>query len=151
MTSGIYGFYKNGIYKVAYNNCMSDPEYFGKNMVAFIKENSIEELNEIFYKIKLVNYKEYPNNKELQELKEKFLYCNKEETWDEISCNNSGFLNYYVQDVYFMTDYSKWIFIQCYTYIINLSSNLFIVYEKDKKIADFPLNNIPKNWFVGLE
>mgnify|MGYP000980881510 CR=1 FL=1 len=49
-TRGTYGFYKNGVNKLAYMQFDSYPQYLGKHIVEFIRGTSIEEMNQIFDK-----------------------------------------------------------------------------------------------------
>ena len=50
-TRGLYGFRKNGKDKITYNHWDSYPEGLGQNVLNFVKETSIEELNSIYDKI----------------------------------------------------------------------------------------------------
>ena len=66
-TRGCYGFRKNGIDKLTYNHCDSYPDCLGRIMVGFCKETSIEEMNEIFDRIILVNAESKPTKKQIEE------------------------------------------------------------------------------------
>lgn len=152
MTSCTYGFYKNGKYKVAYNNADSYPEYFGKEIVAFIRENTLEELNELADKIKLVKRHAMPTDKEYADIEKSNMYIEKNFTWDSLYFENCGFFDYYINGYLFMPDYSDWMGHQDWSYIINLDENLFQIYKfKNEFIREYDLNKIPKDWYIDLE
>lgn len=147
MTSCTYGFYKNGIYKVDYNNSDSYPDGFGKIFVAFIRENTIDELNELFEKAYLVNRKATPSEEDFAMLKAKGMEIDKNYTWEIVSLANYKFLEYYKCDVYFIPDFSDWMDYQDWKYIINLDNNTFDIYKfKNKFVKSFQLDNIPRDW-----
>lgn len=176
-TSCIYGFYKNGILKVDYNHSDSYPSGFGKSVVEFIRENSLEELQDLYDKMVVVPRKEEPSEEQMKELRENNIYLDfgREEgfNWDLISICNYKFFEYYKKGVYFMPDYIDWFYAgQDWAYLIDLDDNLFQVYKckyakvdfadsilekknryKDKYqlLAQFDLSNIPKNWYLNDE
>ena len=47
-TNGIYGFRKNGEDKLTYNHCDSYFSYLGENIINFVKETPLQELNKIY-------------------------------------------------------------------------------------------------------
>ena len=164
-TSCLYGFKKDGKLKLAYNHSDSYPNGFGKQVVLFVRENTLEELNEICNKIKLVNRKELPNDNDIKEMIEKNIYYKNNEVilnWEDIFWVNDTFLYYYKKDFFAMPDFSEWLSgCQDYLYIINLDINKFEVYkmkfsdetkdvnsefEKYKLLKKFDLENIPKDW-----
>lgn len=170
-TDCIYGLYKNGELKTGFNGCDSYPSGFGKYIVCFIRENTIEELHELYNQIRLYERKDEPNDEQLQELRKKNIDVDfgREEgfNWEMISIVNRGFLNYYKYGVYFMVNYLDWLKRGvCWAYIINLDENTFEVYERNwhhkdediqcnkKKLCDdkyilkgaFDLKQIPKTW-----
>lgn len=176
-TSCIYGFYKKGILKVDYNHSDSYPSGFGKDVVAFIRENFLEELQELYDKILVVPRKGTPNEEQMKELRENDIDLDfgREEgfNWELISICNHKFFEYYKKSVYFMPDCSEWFYAgQEWVYLINLDDNLFEVYKikykndcaqnndleeknryKDryKLLAEFDLSNVPKDWYLNNE
>lgn len=63
-TRGLYGFYKNGVNKLTYNHSDSCPSGLGNNILSFLKNMDINELNNIFDNIQLVDESDYPNGEE---------------------------------------------------------------------------------------
>lgn len=59
-TRGCYGFRKNGMDKLTYNHYDSYPDYLGKIMATFCKETSLDEMNEIYDRLILVNENDKP-------------------------------------------------------------------------------------------
>ena len=169
-TSCTYGFYKNGDLKVDYNNSDSYPSGFGKHIVAFIRENTIDELNELYDKMVVVPRKEVPNEIETQNLKSKGIYIDSSEdvfNWEHISVFNESFLEYYKLGVYFIPDFSQWFYAgHDWAYLINLDDNTFEVYsrkyskdENEEQLREFnrysdkytlrgkfSLDKIPRDW-----
>ena len=174
-TSCIYGFYKNGVLKVDYNNSDSYPRGFGKSVVGFIRENSLEELQELYEKIVVVPRKESPSEEQLKELKKNNMYLDFSTdegfNWEIISLCNDKFLEYYQKGVYFMPDFTEWFYAgQEWVYLINLDDNVFEIYkgkythtyvadsileeinrykEKYELLAQFDLSNVPKDWYLA--
>ena len=132
-TSCLYGFKKDGKVKLMYNHSDSYPSGFGKDVVLFIRENTLKELNEICDKTKLVNRKELPNDKDIVEMIEKHIYYKEDGeilNWEDIFWSNDTFLHYYKKDFFAMPDFSAWLSgCQDYLYIINLDTNKFEVYK----------------------
>ncbi len=168
-TRCLYGFKKDGILKLMYNHSDSYPSGFGKDIVLFIRENTLEELNEICDKVKLVNRKELPTDKDIMEMIEKHIYYKDNGeilNWEDIFWSNGKFLHYYKKDFFTMPDFSEWLSgLQDYLYIINLDLNKFEVYkmrlsndkedensefEDYKILKKFDLENIPKDWEINL-
>ncbi|MBR3002518.1 MAG: hypothetical protein IKF38_03005 [Clostridia bacterium] len=126
-TSCIYGFKKNEKLKLMFNISDSYPSGFGKDIVLFIRENTLEQLNEICDNITLKDRKDFPNDREINEMKEKNIYYEHNEkilNWDDIFWINDTFLNYYKNDFYVIPDYQEWLDgLHDYLYIINLDNN----------------------------
>lgn len=149
MTSCTYGFCKNSFLKVTYNHMDSYPSGFGRKFVSFIRENTLEELNEIFNKIYLVNPSEIPSENKQKELKANGLYIDKNHnTWDAIAVTNSGFLEYYLNNNYFMCDYANYNGHKNYSYLIDIEKEIFVVSKWEEKIYEYPLTSIPRDWFL---
>ena len=68
-TRGCYGFRKNGIDKLTYNHFDSYPDCLGKIMVEFCKETSLDEMNEIYDRLILVNENDKPTQEQIEECK----------------------------------------------------------------------------------
>lgn len=164
-TSCLYGFCKNGEYKVTYNHFDSYPEGFGQKVVAFIRENSLEELNELCDTIKIVDRKKYPTEAELQTALAKNIYCIDRENvliWSDIEAANGGYLKYYLS-YNFMCDYTDWLHSREWLYIIDLDENKFIVYynrykdmvsswkDRFEVLGSYPLNQIPRTWAIEIK
>ena len=69
-TRGIYGFYKDGEDKLSYNHMDSYPSVLGRDVVRFVEETSIEEMNEIFDRIQMVLENEEPSEIQIKRLEE---------------------------------------------------------------------------------
>ena len=99
--------------------------------ILFYRENTIDELNVICDKLRLVNRKDYPNDADIKEMIEKGIYYHDEDKifeWDRIAWENETFMEYYKKDFYVLPDYSDWLEgPQDYLYIINLDNNTFDV------------------------
>lgn len=171
-TRGTYGFFKNGESKLTYNQFDSYPEGLGTNIVEFIKSSSLEELNQIFDNLILVDGYSKPTEEQIKE-------CYK--WYDQRVSNNTPYEWYclirkaqdgfdaYKHGLKYMIDNKKFIedSLFCeYGYIINLDENVLEIYEGFQKkpndnryscepnngyyncklINKFPLFNIPDNW-----
>ena len=164
-TNCLYGFKKKGNLKLDYNHFDSYPEGFGNKVVLFIRENTIEELNDIYDNIRLVSSKNYPSDEEIKILEEKNMFYKDSSgllKWDEILSANGGFLSTYKVPLPYMCDYSHYLEgVPDYLYIIDLDENKFKVYhmcfdenkvckdfKKQELIMEFELNNIPKDWNI---
>lgn len=175
-TDCIYGLYKNGELKTGFYGCDSYPSGFGEDVVGFIRENTIEELHELYDKIEVYERKDEPNEQQLEKLRKNNIDVDfgREEgfNWEMISIVNRGFLKYYKYGIYFMVNYLSWLERGvCWVYIINLDENTFEIYERDwkhgkestecnkKKICNdkyilkktFDLKQIPKTWNIDLD
>ena len=128
-TRGCYGFRKNGIDKLTYNHSDSYPDYLGVVMVKFCKETSIEEMNEIFDRLILVNNNIQPTAEQIQECRVYYngnvslqtpddWYCLLRNAQGEINEYKNG-LRYMIEDCDFIKDS---LFCE-YAYIINLDTN----------------------------
>lgn len=124
-----YGFYKNNKLKMDYNHYDSYPTGFGVLVVNFIRENSIQELHELFDKIILVNRYETPTIEQKSILlKHNIKHEHKE--WKNILRSDAEFLVNYKRDMFFMLNYNDWFLSgQDWAYLINLDTELFEVYK----------------------
>lgn len=127
-TRGCYGFRKNGKDKLTYNHYDSYPDGLGRTMVDFCKNTTIDELNEIFDRIILVNEDEKPTAKQIKECKKFYNGDVGEQSVDDWYCllyEAQGDLNAYKNGLKYMTDNHNFIkdSLWCeYAYIINLDT-----------------------------
>lgn len=139
----------------------------------FIRENTLEQLNEICDNIKLVNRKDLPKDEDIAEMINKRIFYKDGDnilTWDRIFFANYTILYYYKKDFFTMPNFSDFLEdLMDYLYIINLDKNKFDVYKmklsderkdeedegdlfkKYKLLKSFDLNNIPRDWEFKLD
>lgn len=144
-TRGIYGLRKNKKDKTSYNHYDSYPSCLGEQMFGYIKKHSIEEMNDLYDRLMLVD-----ENKKISELTEEekngleilFSYDDKNELIDEdmysLLRNFQGDLENYdrYHTVNIMCDSKDFIknSLFCeYGYIINLDTNELEVFEGFQK------------------
>lgn len=134
-TRGIYGFYKNGVDKLTYNHYDSYPEELGLAIVRFVKETSIEVLNQIFDKIKMVEQTTKPTPEQIEECKE---YSNSSVSnqslndWYCLLRETQGSPELYLGDLKYMIDNKAFIRDSLFCewgYIINLTDNKLEIYR----------------------
>ena len=127
-TRGCYGFRKNGIDKLTYNHYDSYPDYLGKIMVTFCKETSLDEMNEIYDRLILVNENDKPTQEQIEECKRYYngdVSCKTPEDWYCLLRNAQGDLDAYKNGLKYMIDSCGFIkdSLWCeYAYIINLDT-----------------------------
>lgn len=134
-TRGIYGFYKDGVDKVTYNHFDSYPEELGNNIIDFIKTTSIEEMNEIFKKITLVEQDNIATDEQIRECSIYAdldvsrqditdMYCLLRKTQGNLSVYKNG-LKLMINNKDFIKDslFCEW------GYIINLTENVLEIYK----------------------
>ena len=133
-TRGLYGFRKNGVDKLTYNHWDSYPDYLGRIMVEFCKATTIEEMNEIFDRIVLVNENDNPTSAQIDECikyydgnvgnqDETDWYCLLREAQGNPSAYKNG-LKYMIDNASFIKDS---LFCE-YAYIINLDTDCLEFY-----------------------
>jgi len=134
-TRGVYGFYKDNTDKLTYNHLDSYPSWLGNQIVNFVKSTSIEEMNQIFDKIILVNENDKPTTEQIKDC-EKFtnLGVSSQSTndWYCLLRESQGDLNVYKSDLKYMIDGKEFIkdSLWCeWGYVINLSSNILEIYK----------------------
>lgn len=54
-TRGCFGFHRDGVDKLTYNHSDSYPEGLGADIVEFVRQTSVEEMNQIFDRIQMVD------------------------------------------------------------------------------------------------
>lgn len=128
-TRGCYGFRKNGIDKLTYNHYDSYPDYLGKIVVTFCKETSLDEMNEIYDRLILVNENDKPTQEQIEECKRYYngdVSCKTPEDWYCLLRNAQGDLDAYKNGLKYMIDSCGFIkdSLWCeYAYIINLDTD----------------------------
>lgn len=128
-TRGCYGFRKNGIDKLTYNHCDSYPDCLGHDVVQFCNETSIEEMNEIFDRIILVDEDSKPTVEQIEECMEYYnggVSTRTPEDWYCLLREAQGNLSVYKNGLKYMIDNGDFIknSLFCeYAYIINLDTN----------------------------
>lgn len=138
-TRGIFGFRKNGEDKLTYNHCDSYPDGLGRNIIEFINKHSVEELNDTFDKIVLVNEHTPPTEKQIQiciknGLSDFSVSSGQKTDWYCLLRNCQGDLESLVsmEDEAYMIDNRDFIkdSLFCeYGYIINLDDNVLEYWE----------------------
>lgn len=127
-TRGCYGFRKNGVDKLTYNHYDSYPDYLGKIMVTFCNETSLDEMNEIYDRLILVNENDKPTQEQIEECKRYYngdVSCKTPEDWYCLLRNAQGDLDAYKNGLKYMIDSCGFIkdSLWCeYAYIINLDT-----------------------------
>lgn len=154
-TNGAYGFYKNGISKITYNHADSYFNGLGKDIIEFIREISIEEMNNIFDKIKMVNLYDTPTDKQIKECKPWLnlnVHGKSEKDWYCLLRCCQGDLFSYVNGLEYMIDNVDFISnSRCceYGYVINLDTTELEIYigYNDKKEDNnrYKLDNYDNN------
>jgi len=137
----LYGFKKRGELKLDYNHYDSYPSGFGRELLLFLKSNTIMELNDICDKIILVEPDSFPNEEQIKEMKKKEIeYLDPRNNnllcFKDICDYNEKIINYYINDFYYLPNYGDSLDgVEDYIYIINLDKNKFEIYSynSDKK------------------
>lgn len=136
-TRGAYGFHKGGVDKITYNHFDSYPRILGREIVEFCRSTTIEEMNEIFDRIILVDEMQ-PATKEQQEECIKLGYLDLTVSaqtpadWYCLLRGAQGDLGAYKRGLRYMIDYSYFLkeSLFCeWAYIINLDTNQLEVYK----------------------
>lgn len=159
-TRGAIGFIKNKQYKVSYNHWDSYLEGKGVKVVEFIKNNSVERMNEIFDNIIMVNQTDIPSEKQEKEILKFWKRNNLKSDWDPehfgsgtkdwyyyLSVTN-GYPEYYNKGLRYMTDDKEFIndTLFCeFAYLIDLDENKLHILSNDRKCS-FDFDKIPDNW-----
>jgi len=169
-TRGAYGFRKNGEDKVTYNHYDSYPSELGKNIIKFIEETSVKEMNKLFDKIVLVTENDKPTKEQIKEC-EKYhnatVSTGKKEEWYSLLRNSQGDLSVYKKGLKYMIDSRQFLFnsLWCeWAYIINLDEEVLEIYKGLQTmphesrycgvklsgyygvalVGKYPLNNLPE-------
>lgn len=127
-TRGTYGFRKGGVDKLAYNHFDSYPSGLGAGIVKFCENTSIEQMNEIFDKIIMVDEGIKPTEDQIKEV-EKYnghLLGHSDDEWYNLLRNTQGELDFYKGDLRYMINANGFIENSLFCehgYIINLDTN----------------------------
>ena len=141
-TRGIYGFRKNEVDKLTYNHYDSYPEVLGRNIVEFIGNHTIEELNKIYDKIIMVDNESIPTEEQIKECEKYTDLSVSQQTTQDWYCllrDTQGDLSAYDDDLKYMIDNADFILdgLFCeYGYIINLDTNRLEIYRGGQKEID---------------
>lgn len=178
-TRGCYGFYRDGTNKLTYNHFDSYPEYLGYNVVEFIRDTSIEEMNQIFDQIVMVNEDSPATKKQIDECLKWYdssISTGALDEWYVLLRRAQGDLFAYKKGLRFMIDNSEFmkdsLFCE-WAYVINLTTNKLEIYRGFQKkpqknryytrkqickgyynvklVIEFPLDNIPDDWVEQLD
>ncbi len=144
-TRGAFGFYRGGVDKITYNHFDSYPAGLGEKIVRFCQETSIEEMNEIFNRIEVVDFhSSKPTPEQIEECRpyldlrvshqsEEDWYCLLREAQGGLDVWKNG-LRYMIDDADFLKDslFCEW------AYVINLDWDALEIYRGFQKS---PTNN----------
>ena len=146
----VYGFLKNGKYKVTETNFDGAYEDLGNKIVDFINTTTIKEMNKIFEKIILVDVIAVATKEQIKECKR---YTNLEigtrklTDFNCLLCKSRGDLRpYRDENLKYMEDHQTEIGNYFYEYIINLDDNTLEIRQYGDIILRFDLLDIPKSW-----
>lgn len=177
-TRGLYGFHKGGQDKLTYNHWDSYPSGLGEQVVGFLLETPIEQLNTIFDEIIMVDGKTTPSPEEIEyyrQFADTGVSTGQLTEWYVLLRQTQGDLNFYKNGLKHMIDNRDFIkdSLFCeWAYIINLDTEMLEIYEGFQKKAhenrytgaghnrdgywpcalakEVPLSNL-ENWYEGLE
>ena len=145
-TRGLYGFRKNNQDKTSYNHCDSYPEGLGVDILKFICNHSIEEMNEFYDRIIMVDQRSNPTDEQKENcIKNGFVNLNvsnqSENDWYCLLRNLQGELEkLYKCEFPYMIDDSDFIkdSLFCeYAYIINLDTNVLEFYKGFQHVPQY--------------
>jgi hypothetical protein len=138
-TRGLYGFYKDGVDKLTYNHFDSYPSGLGKDVINFIRKNSIENMNQIFDRIIMVDGDSTPTKEQQQNCILYYSNCvstGKPTEWYSLLRNAQGDLDAFNKGLLYMIDNKDFIkeSLFCeWAYIINLTDNVLEIYKGFQK------------------
>lgn len=178
-TRGAYGLYKKGETKVTYNHFDSYPSGLGEDLVQFLRQSNVKELNDTFDRIELIDEQVKPTAEQIHHCKPWTDLGVSEQSEDDWYCllrGAQGGLEAYRDGLKYMSDAKGFLedSLFCeWAYVINLDENTFEVYEgyqhtyqenryaiKTPKrsgyysvryLTAFPLEQIPENWQEQVE
>lgn len=139
-TRGGYGFKKDGQMKITYNHFDSYPSGLGSEVVRFIKNTSVDEMNEIFNNITMVNEDIPATNKQINECRQysdQGVSTGDLSEWYVLLRHTQGDLSPYKNGLKYMVDNGS--IEEDYAYIIDLDDNTFEFYKYGKLADKVPL------------
>ena len=152
---GCYGFHRDGVDKLTYNHSDSYPEGLGANIVEFVRQTSVEEMNQIFDRIQMVNEDKMATPDQVAECYKWYngdVSTGQPTEWYALLRNAQGDLNAFKEGLRYMIDSSSFmkdsLFCE-WAYVINLTTNRLEIckrYYNVKLVTKFPLDDIPENW-----
>lgn len=159
-TRGAFGFIKNKEYKVHYNHFDSYLEGKGENVVDYVRNTSIEDMNKAFDSIVLVNQTDLPKPKEEKEILE-FLISHElinlhdpehfgsgQKDWYYYLSPTQGNLKLYNEGLKYMTDDKDFLndglFCE-FAYLVDLDENKLRIMANDKECS-YDFDKIPDDW-----
>lgn len=137
-TRGLYGLRKNGIDKTSYNHFDSYPEGLGNDILKFIKNHSVKEMNDFYDRIIMVDESSTPTAEEIANCKNNgsinlTVSSRSVDDWYCLLRELQGDLeSLYKCEFAYMTDGQDFIkdSLFCeYAYIINLDTNMLEFYR----------------------
>lgn len=139
-TRGVCGWFKNGITKVSYNHFDSYPEGLGRDIVSYATDRTLQQLNEDFEAVSLVEQSDTPSEEAIATCVALNLYSDNmgrqsPGDWYCLLYEAQGNLKAYAQ-VGYMIDSKNFIKDSLFCewgYIINLDTNTLEVYEGFQK------------------
>lgn len=159
-TRGAFGFIKNKEYKVHYNHFDSYLEGKGQDVVEFVKNTPIENMNKIFDNIVLVNQTDLPNESQIKEvnkiLKENGLENKYEQEhfgstkldWYYLLNPTQGNLELYNKGLKYMTNDKEFLndSLFCeFAYLIDLDQNKLLIRSNERE-SSYDFDKIPNDW-----
>jgi hypothetical protein len=172
-TRGTYGFYKNGVSKLTYNHFDSYPENLGADIVKFVRSCTIEELNQIFDSIVMIDERSMPTLMQIKECEQWYDASVSNQTRTDWYCllrNAQGDIFALKQGLKYMLNHKDFIKESLFCewgYIINLDTNELEIYKGYQRrpnnnryackadedgyyncalIRSYPLDEISENW-----
>lgn len=156
-TKGFFGIQKGDVYKRCYSFLDSYPSFLGDKVVEFIRDTTLEELNDIYDSIELVYMNDRPTNKQIHECALNGFYIDGDKWGDIIKIPPNLDLSVY-KNFKYMIDfdeeeasmrYDYW----DYKYIINLNNNTLDIYPITYRnvYVSFPLDDVYSDDMIDLE
>jgi hypothetical protein len=153
-TKGCYGFHRDGVDKLTYNHFDSYPEGLGADIVEFVRQTSVEEMNQIFDRIQMVDEDKMATPDQVAECYKWYngaVSTGQPTEWYALLRNAQGDLNAFKEGLRYMIDSSSFMEDSLceWAYVINLTTNRLEIYKGHcnvKLVIEFPLDDIPENW-----
>lgn len=144
-TRGSIGMIRNGVVKEAYNHFDSYPSQLGENFLAYAKSKTIEELEEVYCNLELIDEDSNPTPEQIEKCKEfTDTSVGSGFGWYQLMRKCQGDMAAY-EKLGMIPDGSNtgW---QEWKYYIDLDNNKFVVVQVyGNKTKKFSLKRLPKN------